>query len=159
MTQANGIHAFELKSIDGQVVSLERYAGKVLLVVNVASECGFTPQYGDLQGLYEKYRDRGLEVLGVPSNDFGAQEPGTNPEIASFCESRYGVTFPLFEKVAVKGPARHPLYAFLTTQAGDVTWNFNKFLVARDGSVRRRYESKVAPLGAELAEAVERELG
>jgi glutathione peroxidase len=158
MTEAKDIYGFELNGIDGTSLALGDYRGKVLLVVNVASECGFTPQYTDLEALHRKYSPRGLVVLGVPANEFGAQEPGSNAEIAEFCERRYAVTFPLAEKIVVKGPGQHPLYAWLCAAHGGVTWNFNKFLIGRDGKARRRYESSVAPLSAELTAAIESEL-
>lgn len=158
MSGSNDVYAFKLNAIDGAPLPLDAYRGKVVLVVNVASECGFTPQYTDLEALYRKYERQGLVVLGVPANEFGAQEPGSNAEIAQFCERRYGVTFPLSEKVVVKGRDQHPLYAWLTGQGGEVTWNFNKFLLGRDGKLRRRYESRVAPLSPELTSAIEGEL-
>jgi glutathione peroxidase len=157
-------HDFEARSIDGAPRSLREYSGKLVLVVNVASRCGLTPQYTRLEELYGKYRDRGLTVLGFPCNQFGAQEPGTEAEIQEFCSANYGVTFPLFAKIDVNGAARHPLYAFLTAQpttpdgAGDIRWNFAKFLIARDGSVAARFAPTVDPLAAELVEAVERGL-
>src|SRR5690606_2317913 len=119
---AKTIHEITIDSIDGHTTPLSTYQGKVLLVVNVASECGFTPQYAGLQHLHEKYAERGLVVMGVPSNDFGKQEPGSHEQIQSFCQSRYDVTFPMFEKVTIKGPSKHPLYAWLTTRGGDVSW-------------------------------------
>lgn len=149
------VHDFELSTIDGRPQKLSELRGKVLLLVNVASECGFTPQYAGLQALHEEYESRGLLVMGIPANEFGAQEPGTNEEIQAFCSSRFQVTFPLYEKIVVKGPGQHPLYAYLTAQKGDVTWNFNKFLVGKDGEVKERFESKVAPDSAELRKAIE----
>ncbi|MDX2230763.1 MAG: glutathione peroxidase [Leptolyngbyaceae cyanobacterium bins.349] len=149
-----------VKTIDGQDKALSDYAGKVLLIVNVASQCGYTPQYKGLEALYQQYREQGLEVLAFPCNDYGAQEPGSNAEIQQFCETRYGVTFPLFDKVHAKGAEQHPLYARLTQTApvGDVAWNFEKFLVSKQGEVVGRYKSSVAPDSAELIRAIEREL-
>ncbi|HUU43153.1 MAG TPA: PQQ-dependent sugar dehydrogenase [Planctomycetota bacterium] len=155
---------FTVTDIDGAVVPLATYRGKVLLIVNVASRCGFTPQYAGLEKLYETYRDRGLVVLGFPANNFLGQEPGTDAEIKTFCTSRYNVTFPMFSKVSVKGDDIHPLYAFLTSRttggafAGQITWNFNKYLVGRDGRVVARFGSTVTPESAELVEAIERAL-
>lgn len=149
-----------VKTIDGTDKTLSDYAGKVLLIVNVASQCGYTPQYKGLEALYQKYRDQGLEVLAFPCNDYGAQEPGSNSEIQQFCETRYGVTFPLFDKVHAKGSDQHPLYARLTQTAptGDVAWNFEKFLISKQGEVVGRYKSSVSPDAAELTAAIEREL-
>ncbi len=149
-----------VKTIDGKDKPLSDYAGKVLLIVNVASYCGYTPQYKGLEALYQKYRDQGLEVLGFPCNDYGAQEPDSNDKIAQFCETRYGVTFPLFDKVHAKGSEQHPLYARLTQTApsGDVAWNFEKFLVNKKGEVVGRYKSAVAPDSAELTSAIALEL-
>lgn len=143
------VYDFVVQTIDGKETSLADYRGKALLIVNTASECGYTPQYAGLQALYEKYRERGLVVLAFPSNDFGGQEPGTNAEIKKFCELRYKTTFPLFAKIDVKGEAAAPLYKYLTglpgKQGGAVTWNFNKFLVAPDGTVVEHFDSKMAP--------------
>ena len=157
-------HDFEAKSIDGQQRALRDYAGKVVLVVNVASRCGLTPQYARLEELYGKYKDRGLEVVGFPCNQFGGQEPGTEAEIQSFCTTRYAVTFPLFSKVEVNGAGRHPIYEFLTSQPtrpdgpGDIRWNFAKFLVGKQGEVAARFAPPVDPLAPELIEAIERAL-
>ncbi len=148
-------HQFKANLIDGTEKSLGDYNGKALLIVNVASECGYTPQYETLQNLYDQYKDRGLVVLGFPANNFGAQEPGSNEEILAFGRERYGVTFPLFEKVQVKGAAQAPLYKSLTREGGPVTWNFNKFLIAPDGSLVKHFESSVAPTSLELIEAIE----
>lgn len=149
-----------VKTIDGKDEALSNYAGKVLLIVNVASYCGYTPQYKGLEALYQKYHSQGLEVLGFPCNDFGAQEPGSNEEIQQFCETRFGVTFPLFDKVHAKGSQQHPLYARLTQTAptGDVAWNFEKFLVNKQGEVVGRYKSSVSPDASELIAAIERQL-
>jgi glutathione peroxidase len=147
--------------IDGAPASLADFRGQVLLVVNVASQCGLTPQYAGLESLYETYKDRGFAVLGFPANEFGAQEPGTNAEIATFCESRFGVRFPMFEKIVVKGPGIHPLYAELTKTppGGDIQWNFEKFLIGRDGSVAARFAPTVAPNDPQLVAAIEKALG
>jgi glutathione peroxidase len=150
-----------LTLLDGSDTTLDAYAGQVLLIVNVASQCGFTRQYAGLEALYERYHERGLTVIGVPSNQFGAQEPGTAEEIAVFCQENFGVTFPLLAKTDVNGPDRHPLFARLTEvadatgKAGDVTWNFEKFLVSPQGEVVGRFRSKVEPDDPELVAAVE----
>ncbi|NGM88431.1 glutathione peroxidase [Parapusillimonas sp. SGNA-6] len=147
----SSIHAFSARSLDGQDIDLGRYANQVLLVVNVASECGFTPQYQGLQALYEQYRDRGFTVLGFPCNQFGQQEPGGPEQIAAFCTSRFGVTFPLFAKIDVNGPNAHPLYDWLKSEKAGILgserikWNFTKFLVGRDGRVLKRYGSTTKP--------------
>jgi glutathione peroxidase len=156
------LHDFTAATIDGQERSLRDYAGKVALVVNVASQCGLTPQYGGLEELNRSFGERGLVVLGFPCNQFGGQEPGTEQEIRTFCESRYGVTFPMFGKVDVNGPRRHPLYAFLTqspTQPdgpGDIQWNFAKFLVDRSGNVVARFSPSTAPVSEEVVDAIEK---
>ena len=150
--------SFTMKGIDGQEVPLAKYKGKVLLIVNVASECGFTPQYKDLEALYEKYKDRGFDILAFPANNFGAQEPGTDPEIKQFCTSKYGVTFDMFSKISVMGSDQHPLYKFITsdpTYGGDVKWNFQKYLVNREGKLVGKYFSRVTPLSSELTGAIE----
>jgi glutathione peroxidase len=155
------LYAIEVQHPGDGAVSLERYAGNVLLIVNVASKCGFTPQYEGLEKLYKTYRDRGFRLLAFPCNDFGGQEPGTIEEIRQFCTLNYGVTFDLFEKVHCIGEERHPLYDWLTTHApetGDVKWNFEKFLIARDGTCAARFSSKTAPDDETLVAAVEREL-
>ena len=150
-----------INTLDGGPLDLSTYRGRALLVVNVASHCGLTPQYAGLQKLADTYADRGLAVLGVPCNQFGGQEPGTADEIAEFCETSYGVTFPLTEKVEVNGPGRHELYARLAGtpdaagDAGDVQWNFEKFLVAADGSVSR-FRPRVTPDAPELVDAIEK---
>lgn len=173
-----GIYDFSARNIRGQEVSLEQYKGKVLVIVNTASKCGFTPQYAELQQLYEKYRDQGLVILGFPCNQFGGQEPGSNEDVHTFCQINYGVTFPLSEKIDVLGDDRHPLFAYLTAQlpfegfdledpgsamlhkmlqqtgalaGNDVKWNFTKFLIDRDGNPVRRYESTVSPTDMESA--------
>lgn len=174
--------AIPLKRLDGGDDNLANHRGNVLLVVNVASKCGLTPQYGGLEKLYKAYKDRGFEVMGFPANDFGAQEPGTHEEIAEFCSANYGVSFPMFAKAAVSGPEKQPLYAALTeaepTKRGDVEtmrerfkgygmtpnedpevlWNFEKFLIARDGSVAARFAPATPPDDPELVSAIESEL-
>lgn len=153
-----------LRRIDGAAATLADFDGKVALVVNVASECGLTPQYAGLQALYDRYRDRGLVVLGFPANEFGAQEPGTNAQIAQFCTQRFAVTFPMFEKIVVKGAGQHPLYQALTAARpsgeGDnaIRWNFEKFLVNRRGEVVGRFAPQVAPEDPALVAAIEAEL-
>ena len=158
------IHDFRARDIDGEERSLADFSGKVCLLVNVASQCGLTPHYGGLQALHERYGERGFAVLGFPCNQFGAQEPGTESEIRTFCETRYGVTFPMFAKIDVNGAGRHPLYAHLAAQAtqpegpGDLKWNFTKFLVGRDGRVLARFGPRTEPLSDDLVQAVERAL-
>jgi len=153
------LYDIPLKDIDGKPTSLKAYQGKVLLVVNVASKCGFTPQYAGLETLYKQFVDEGLVVLGFPCNDFGAQEPGSNEEIKTFCSDTYGVTFPMFDKLHVKGAEQHALYAALTGDGspypGPVRWNFGKFLIDRDGTIAARFDSKVTPSDAELVAAAE----
>jgi glutathione peroxidase len=151
-------------TLDGRETTLAEHAGQTLLVVNVASKCGYTKQYAGLEELHERYADRGFAVLGFPCNQFGGQEPGTAQEIQEFCSTTFGVTFPLYAKVEVNGPDRHPLYAALTEtpdaqgEAGDVRWNFEKFLVSRDGSTVTRWRTKVTPEDTELVEAIEKDL-
>ncbi len=153
---------FKMKGLDGKDVDLGQYQGKVVLIVNVASQCGYTPQYKGLEALYEKYGKDGLVVLGVPANEFGRQEPGSDAEIAEFCSSKYGVKFPMLSKVVVKGRGICPLYQYLTSKdtdpkyGGDIKWNFTKFLVDRGGNVVGRFEPAVKP--AEIAPAIEAEL-
>ena len=148
-----------VKDIKGKETSLKTYQGQVLLVVNVASQCGLTPQYKALEAVHQKYKEKGLAILGFPSNDFGAQEPGSNEEIQEFCSSKYKVTFPLFDKIHVKGPEQHPLYAALTGPSspfpGDVKWNFGKFLIGRDGKILKRFEPAVKPEDPEVISSVE----
>ena len=147
-------------SIDGQEVKLSEYRGKVVLVVNVASRCGFTRQYDGLQKLYTEYQDKGLVILGFPCNDFGQQEPGAEAEIKKFCSLSYGVTFPMFSKVKVLGPEKHPLYAFLTSGTGgkEVGWNFEKFLLDRKGMIVGRFDSNVRPEDEELLREIKKAL-
>ena len=156
---AASVQDVPLKDIDGKDTSLKAYNGKVILVVNVASKCGLTPQYKSLEALYRKYKDQGLVIVGFPCNDFGAQEPGTLVEIKEFCSSKYDVTFPLMAKLHVKGPDQHPLYATLTGKdakfPGEIEWNFGKFLIARDGTVVQRFSPKTAPDAADVTAAVE----
>lgn len=158
------IYGFELKDIGGQTVSLAEYRGRVLLLVNVASRCGYTKQYAGLQALNAKYGDRGLVVMGFPANNFGGQEPGTNEEIRQFCTANFGVSFPMFAKIFVKGDDIHPLYRYLTDSAsnpgfgGPIPWNFTKFLVARDGRILGRYAPNVEPLSGQLVRDVEEAL-
>ncbi|MEE9369327.1 MAG: glutathione peroxidase [Pontiella sp.] len=153
-----------METIGGESIKLETYKNKVLLIVNTASRCGFTGQYDGLQKLYETYDEKGLVVLGFPSNDFMKQEPGTHEEIQSFCTLNYGVTFPLFGKVSVKGDDQHPLYAYLTSKktnpeyGGKVSWNFNKFLIARDGKVVGRFGSRTKPNDKKLVAAIAAEI-
>ena len=153
------LYAIPLKDIEGKATSLKAYEGKVLLVVNVASKCGFTPQYEGLEALWKKRREQGLVVLGFPCNDFGSQEPGTEEDIRTFCSSKFNVTFPLFSKLHVNGPEQHPLYEALSGKnspvPGPVKWNFGKFLVGRDGKVIARFDSGVKPDAAELSAAID----
>jgi glutathione peroxidase len=157
---ASSVHEFTLNALDGKPLPLANFKGKVMLVVNVASQCGFTYQYEALQALYQKYKDQGLVIAGFPANNFGGQEPGTNEEIGAFCKSKYGVTFPMFSKISVKGGDKAPLYQFLTDAkanpktGGEIQWNFTKFLVDRNGKVIQRFEPAVEPLSPELESAV-----
>jgi glutathione peroxidase len=155
------VYSFKLKNIDGKDVALKHYKGKVLLVVNVASKCGNTPQYAGLEKLYKQNQKAGFEVLGFPSNDFAGQEPGTESEIKSFCAQNYGVTFPLFSKIDVKGPNIHPLYKWLVASAArheEVEWNFAKFLIGRDGKVVGRFSPKTQPDDPALVKAIQEAL-
>jgi glutathione peroxidase len=152
---------FSLESIDGKPYPLSKHKGEVMLIVNVASRCGFTPQYIALEALHAKYHEKGFNVVGVPANEFGKQEPGTNDEIKEFCDSKYHVTFPMLGKVVVKGKGITPLYKYLTTESpkpGPITWNFNKFLIGREGQVVERFESQVKPDDPKLVAAVEKAL-
>jgi glutathione peroxidase len=161
-TGKSGIFSFTLKDIDGKDAPLAQFRGKVLLVVNTASKCGYTPQYESLERLYEKYKERGLVVLAFPANNFHEQEPGTDAEIKRFCAMKFDVTFPLFSKISVKGKDMHPLYAWLTTQddvSGDITWNFNKFLIDKNGNAVARFDSKTDPLSDPFVQKVEALLG
>lgn len=155
------IYDFVLKNIDGKEVKLDQYRGKTLLLVNVASQCGYTPQYEGLQKIYLKYKDQGFVVLGFPANNFGAQEPGTDQEIKTFCSTRYHVTFPMFSKISVKGPDKNPLYQFLTDEktdpkfAGEIKWNFSKFLIDKNGNIVARFDSKDTPESEKVVQAIE----
>ncbi|MFN0077638.1 MAG: glutathione peroxidase [Prosthecobacter sp.] len=152
----SNVHDIAVKDIDGKDTRLKAYAGKVVLIVNVASECGYTPQYAGLQALHDKLSGKGFAVLGFPCNDFGGQEPGSEAAIKAFCTENYKVTFPMFAKVAIKGDAKHPLYAALQSAAGaEVGWNFEKFLVGKDGKVLKRFGSDVEPESPELLAAIE----
>jgi len=158
---ASNVLEFTLNSIDGKPAPLSQYQGKVILIVNVASRCGFTPQYTALEKIYETYKDKGFVVLGFPANNFGGQEPGTDQEIKTFCSSKYNVTFPMYSKISVKGADKHPLYQFLTDKqanpatGGEIQWNFTKFLVDRNGKVVARFEPKVTPDAADVVSAIE----
>ena len=152
------IYDFTMDDIDGKPVNLSQYRGKVLLVVNTASFCGNTPQYSDLEKIYETYQEKGLEILAFPANNFGQQEPGTNQEIKTFCFTKYSLTFPLFSKISVKGEDKHPLYRYLTEQSpfpGEVEWNFQKYLIDRSGNVVARYHHRTKPLSDEIVRGVE----
>jgi glutathione peroxidase len=159
------IYDFTLKSIDGQPTPLSGYHGKVVLLVNVASRCGFTPQYTALEALYEKYKDKGLVIVGVPANNFMGQEPGTDEEIKTFCTKKYNVSFPMMSKLSVKGDDKTPLYQFLTSKdadpkfGGEIQWNFTKFLFDRNGAPVARFEPNVKPDSAEVTAAIESALG
>ena len=160
---ASGIYSFTLNSIDGKPAPLADYKGKVVLVVNVASQCGYTPQYTALEAIYEKYKDQGFVILGFPANNFAAQEPGTNEEIKTFCTRKFNVKFPMYSKISVKGADQHPLYAYLTKETGpgmtgDIKWNFTKFLVDRDGKVVQRFEPAITPDSKEVTAAIEKQL-
>ena len=164
-TQINdgSVYQFEPENIDGEVTPLSMYEGKVLLIVNTASKCGYTPQYEGLQALYEEYKDRGLVVLGFPANNFGGQEPGTDEEIKQFCRVNFDVGFPMFSKVSVKGEDIHPLFDYLTKSegaefSGEIKWNFEKFLVDKKGNLIHRFRSKVKPQSDELVNAIDQAL-
>jgi len=159
--KTTSLYDFTMDDIDGKPVNLGQYKGKVLLVVNTASFCGNTPQYADLETIYEQYRDKGFEILAFPANNFGQQEPGTNAEIKGFCLTKYSVSFPLFSKISVKGSDKHPLYQYLTEQSpfpGEVEWNFQKYLVDRAGNVVGRFHHRTKPLSPEVVKEVERVL-
>ncbi|MGQ0811255.1 MAG: glutathione peroxidase [Nitrospiraceae bacterium] len=156
--QSPSVYDFTLNDIEGNLVSLSRFKGKVLLLVNTASLCGNTPQYEGLETVYERYREKGLEILAFPANNFGQQEPGTNAEIKTFCFTKYSLTFPLFSKISVKGEDKHPLYRYLTEQSpfpGEVEWNFQKYLVDRSGNIVARYHHRTKPLSDEIIRGVE----
>ncbi len=156
-----GVHSFTVKDIDGKDTKLDSYKGKVVLIVNVASNCGYTKQYADLQKLYDQFKDEGLVVLGFPANNFGGQEPGSDAEIKLFCSEKYDVQFPMFSKVSVKGSDIHPLFAELTKAenpnfTGDINWNFEKFLVDKNGALVHRFRSKTEPLSEEMLTAIKK---
>lgn len=157
-------YKYKMKDIDGKDVKLSKYKGNVLLVVNTASRCGYTPQYEGLEAVYNKYKEKGFYVLGFPANNFGGQEPGTEAEIKEFCTTKYKVTFPMFAKISVLGADQDPLYAYLTSKeqnpdfGGDIKWNFTKFLVDRDGKVVARFASKEKPDGEAVTQAIEKYL-
>lgn len=157
------IHQYTMKNIDGVETPLSKYRGRVVLIVNVASQCGYTRQYANLEALHKAHNAKGLSILGFPANNFGGQEPGTNEEIKEFCSTKFNVTFDMFEKISVKGSDKHPLYAFLTSGggngdlSGEVGWNFEKFLVDKQGKVVKRFKSGVDPLSDELIKAIEQE--
>lgn len=159
----DSIYDFNKKNIDGEEVSLSTYQDKVILIVNVASKCGFTPQYEGLQELYDTYKEEGLVILGFPANNFKGQEPGSNEEIKQFCKLEYGVDFPMFSKVSVKGEDQDELFKYLTTQSnndfeGDIKWNFEKFLINKEGNLIRRFRSNVEPMSSEIVNAIEKEI-
>lgn len=161
--KASSVLDFKVKDIDGKEVNLAKYKGEVLLIVNTASNCGYTPQYKGLEKVYETYKGKGLEVLAFPANEFGAQEPGTDAEIKTFCTTKYNVTFPVFSKIVVKGQGSAPLYSYLTktanpSTAGDIKWNFTKFLVNRKGEVIARFEPGDKPEGEKVTAAIEKAL-
>lgn len=159
--KTTSFYDFTMNDIDGKPVNLSQYKGKALLVVNTASFCGNTPQYTDLEAMYEQYRDKGFEILAFPANNFGQQEPGTNAEIKGFCLTKYSVSFPLFSKISVKGSDKHPLYQYLTEQSpfpGEVEWNFQKYLVDRSGNVVARFPHRMKPTSPEIVKEVERAL-
>ncbi|MDZ7692085.1 MAG: glutathione peroxidase [Balneolaceae bacterium] len=161
--KVESVHDFELNNIEGENIPLKKFDGKVLLIVNTASECGYTPQYEGLQALYENYKDKGVEVLGFPANNFGGQEPGTDGEIKQFCKVNYGVTFPMFSKISVKGNDINPLFDYLTQQqnpdfTGEIKWNFEKFLVSKDGKLLRRFRSDVTPQSDQIINAIDNAL-
>jgi glutathione peroxidase len=164
MAGGKNVFDFTLNSIDGQPTPLASYKGKVVLLVNVASRCGFTPQYAALESTYEKYKDRGLVIVGIPANNFGSQEPGSNEEIKKFCSAKYNVKFPMMAKISVKGGDQAPLYQFLTDKSvnpqtgGDIQWNFTKFLVAPDGQILARFEPDVTPDSPQITAAIEKAL-
>ena len=159
LLHAGSIYDIPVKDIDGKDTTLAPYKGKVVLIVNVASKCGFTPQYKNLEAVYEKYKDQGFVILGFPCNQFGSQEPGSDAEIKEFCTANYNVTFPMFDKIEVNGPNRHPLYVALAGETspfpGNITWNFNKFLISKDGKIINRFTSKITPDSPEATTAIE----
>ncbi|HKX32872.1 MAG TPA: glutathione peroxidase [Blastocatellia bacterium] len=160
----SSIYEIQVKDIKGQTFTLDRYKGKTMLIVNVASECGFTPQYEGLESVYKKYESQGLVILGFPANNFGGQEPGTDEEIKTFCQTRYNVTFPVFSKISAAGSDMHPLYKYLTEKetnpqfGGKITWNFNKFLVDKAGHLVARFDSSDKPESPKVTQAIEQAL-
>jgi glutathione peroxidase len=164
VTFGASVYDYTLNAIDGKPMPLAGFKGKVVLVVNVASRCGFTPQYTALEAVYEKYKDRGLVIVGFPANNFGSQEPGTDEEIQTFCRSKYMVTFPMFSKISVVGDDKAPLYKFLTDKSanpstgGEIKWNFTKFLVDRKGNVIQRFEPAITPDSTDVVSAIEKAL-
>ena len=164
MAGEKSIHDFTMNSIDGAPTPLSTFKGKIVLLVNVASRCGFTPQYTALEKVYETYKDRGLVIVGIPANNFGGQEPGSNQEIKTFCSTKYNVSFPMMAKVSVKGDDKTPLYQFLTDKtanpnvAGEIQWNFTKFLIGADGHPVARFEPDVTPDSPQVIAAIEKEL-
>ena len=164
MAGEKSIYDFTMNSIDGEATPLSKFQGQVVLVVNVASRCGFTPQYAALEKVYEKYKDRSFVIVGFPANNFGGQEPGTNQEIKTFCATKYNVTFPMMAKVSVKGDDKTPLYQFLTDKTsnpstgGEIQWNFTKFLIGPDGRPVARFEPNVKPDDPQVTTAIEKEL-
>lgn len=160
----SSVYDFKIKNIDGSEVKLEAYKGKVVMIVNTASKCGYTPQYEQLQAVYEKYKDQNFVILGFPANNFMGQEPGTDTEIKEFCTLKYKVTFPMFSKISVKGADQHPLYTFLTNEksnpgfSGEIGWNFEKFLLGKDGKTIARWKSNVKPDDSQVIEAIEKAL-
>jgi len=158
------VYEFTMKDIDGKDIKLNQYKGDVVMIVNTASKCGYTPQYEGLEKIYEKYKDKGFVILGFPANNFGGQEPGAEKEIKEFCTLKYHVSFPMFSKISVKGEDQHPLYSFLTNKesdpdfAGDITWNFNKFLVDKKGTIVARFSSKDTPESDTVTAAIEKYL-
>jgi len=163
-SKEKSVYEFTMKDIDGKDVKLKKYKGNVVMFVNTASKCGYTPQYEGLEKIYEKYKDKGFVILGFPANNFGGQEPGTETEIKEFCTLKYHVSFPMFSKISVKGEDQHPLYGFLTNKesdpqfGGDITWNFNKFLVDRSGHIVARFSSKETPESEAVTAAIEKYL-
>jgi glutathione peroxidase len=160
---ADSVYEFKPTNIDGKETSLSEYKGKVLLMVNTASECGYTPQYEGLQAIYEQYKDDGLVVMGFPANNFGGQEPGTDEQIKKFCKVNYDVSFPMFSKISVKGDDQHPLFTYLTSAenpdfTGEIKWNFEKFLIDKQGKLVHRFRSDVTPQSDEITRAIEKEL-
>jgi glutathione peroxidase len=162
--KVSSIYEFKLKNIDGSEVSLETYKGKVVMIVNTASKCGYTPQYEQLQAIYDKYKDQGFVILGFPANNFMGQEPGSDTEIKEFCTLKYKVSFPMFSKISVKGTNQHPLYTYLTNEksnpgfSGDIGWNFEKFLIGKDGKTLARFATKIKPDDPSVIEAIEKGL-